>query len=396
MDVDPPVPPSSAPKKVSKSTRKPKFTPKPPVKRNPAPVLTKRRKPCAKRSYGLLGIAKRSFRRKTEEIALRRYASGQVKTLGDARGVETFWKAGGTRATELYHELKVLILELYLVNPYNEALRYVPTGNILRTELDVRKELDTAMADQGERYIYQRFPYVVLDDTPSSSSDSDSDPSEVSAATSQANIPLPQTPPAPVPAPVPPPPPAPAHAPAPMPSPPRAPAWDGLRRMRGQARKTTGLPPRHQMAQRDEPPTVHEAGESSRQAELRGQVQQVAQDLQGLRQEVHQHHTLLEDTRNIVLEILTSHLTLMEQVNLMGIDTQAWRITVEERFSRTLRQRIVAAFWQQVEVMRAGLVRVREFLVWLETVSFETRMIVLAVTMAAVAIIFSCLSYFIR
>ncbi|KAD6453489.1 hypothetical protein E3N88_08194 [Mikania micrantha] len=49
----------------------------------------------------------------------------------------------------------------------------------------------TAMADQVERYIYQRFPYVVLDDTPSSSSDSDSDPSEVSAATSQADIPLP-------------------------------------------------------------------------------------------------------------------------------------------------------------------------------------------------------------
>ncbi|KAD4586093.1 hypothetical protein E3N88_23694 [Mikania micrantha] len=59
------------------------------------------RKPCAKRSYGLLGIAKRSFRRKMEEIALRRYASGQVKTLGDARGVEKFWKAGGTRAVRL-------------------------------------------------------------------------------------------------------------------------------------------------------------------------------------------------------------------------------------------------------------------------------------------------------
>ncbi|KAD6794794.1 hypothetical protein E3N88_05690 [Mikania micrantha] len=124
-----------------------------------------------------------------------------------------------------------------------------------------------AMADQGERYIYQRFPYVVLDDTPSSSSDSDSDPSEVSAAASQADIPLPQTPPAPVPAPVPPPPPAfpiipsPPHSPPVDPaadrgqsiSPPRVPAWDGLRRMRGQARKTTGLPPRHQMAPRDEP-----------------------------------------------------------------------------------------------------------------------------------------------
>ncbi|KAD3336136.1 hypothetical protein E3N88_31655 [Mikania micrantha] len=291
-------------------------------------------------------------------------------------------------------ELKVLILELYLVNPYNEALRYVPTGNILRTELDVRKELDTAMDDQGERYIYQRFPYVVLDDTPSDSSGADSDPDEALSVASQATPAAPRTPSAP--RPVTPPPPAPVHEPAPMPSPPRAPAWDGLRRMRGQARKTTGLPPRHQMAQRDEPSTVHEVGESSRQAELRGQVQQVAQDLQGLRQEVHQHHTLLEDTRNILLEILTSHLTLMEQVNLMGIDNQAWRITVEKRFSRTLRQRIVAAFWQQVEVMRAGLVRVREFLVWLETVSFETRMIVLAVTMAAVAIIFSCLSYFIR
>ncbi|KAD4586385.1 hypothetical protein E3N88_23986 [Mikania micrantha] len=250
------------------------------------------------------------------------------------------------------------------------------------------------MDDQGERYIYQRFPYVVLDDTPSDSSGADSDPDEALSVASQATPAAPRTPSAP--RPVTPPPPAPAHEPAPMPSPPRVPAWDGLRRMRGQARKTTGLPPRHQMAQRDEPSTVHEVGESSRQAELRGQVQQVAQDLQGLRLEVHQHHTLLEDTRNIVLEILTSHLTLMEQVNLMGIDNQAWRITVEERFSWTLRQRIVAAFWQQVEVMRAGLVRVREFLVWLETVSFETRMIVLAVTMAAVAIIFSCLSYFIR
>ncbi|KAD4385598.1 hypothetical protein E3N88_25767 [Mikania micrantha] len=84
-----------------------------------------------------------------------------------------------------------------------------------------------SMADQGERYIYQRFPYVILDDTPSSSSGSDSDPSEASAAASQADAPVP---------------PAPAPEPAPMPSPPRAPAWDGLRRMRGQARKTTGLP----------------------------------------------------------------------------------------------------------------------------------------------------------
>ncbi|KAD2394208.1 hypothetical protein E3N88_41185 [Mikania micrantha] len=56
------------------------------------------------------------------------------------------------------------------------------------------------MADPPERYIYQRFPYVILDDTPSSSSGSDSDPLEASTAASQAATPVPQTPPAHVPA----------------------------------------------------------------------------------------------------------------------------------------------------------------------------------------------------
>ncbi|KAD5507698.1 hypothetical protein E3N88_15401 [Mikania micrantha] len=81
--------------------------------------------------------------------------------------------------------------------------------------------------------------------------------------------------------------------------------------MRGQARKNTGLPPRHQLAPRDEPRTIHEVGESSHQAELRAQ---------------------------------------MQQVNLMGIDAQAWRKTVEERLNRTWRQALVAAFWLQVAV----------------------------------------------
>ncbi|KAD2805009.1 hypothetical protein E3N88_38386 [Mikania micrantha] len=44
------------------------------------------RKPGAKRSYGLLGIAKRSFCRKTDEIALGRYAPRRVRIPGDARG----------------------------------------------------------------------------------------------------------------------------------------------------------------------------------------------------------------------------------------------------------------------------------------------------------------------
>ncbi|KAD3639950.1 hypothetical protein E3N88_29173 [Mikania micrantha] len=56
-----------------------------------------------------------------------------------------------------------------------------------------------AMDNLGERYIYQRFPYVILNDTPSSSSGSDSDPSEASSGASQAVRLVPSTPPSPVP-----------------------------------------------------------------------------------------------------------------------------------------------------------------------------------------------------
>ncbi|KAD4888111.1 hypothetical protein E3N88_20184 [Mikania micrantha] len=57
-------------------------------------------------------------------------------------------------------------------------------------------KLESAMADQGERYIYQIFPHVIVDGTPSSSSGSDSDPSEASTAASQAPLAVPQAPPA--------------------------------------------------------------------------------------------------------------------------------------------------------------------------------------------------------
>ncbi|KAD4179762.1 hypothetical protein E3N88_28353 [Mikania micrantha] len=163
--------------------------------------------------------------------------------------------------------------------------------------------------------------------------------------------------------------------------------------MRGQARKTTGLPPRHQMAPRDEPQTVDGVGESSHQAELRAQMQQVSQDLQGLRQDLPQHQTTLEDTRTTVLEILTSHLTLMEQVNLMGTDAQAWRVTIEERLSRTWRQALIAAFWQQIAVWRETL----QGWIWmLGTLSTEARLLCLAIVLATIAIILACLPYFLR
>ncbi|KAD6118742.1 hypothetical protein E3N88_10013 [Mikania micrantha] len=65
-----------------------------------------------------------------------------------------------------------------------------------------------AMADQAEQYIYQRFPYLRLDDTPSFSAGSDSDPSEASSAASQATPAGPHTPSSP--RPVTPPPPSPS------------------------------------------------------------------------------------------------------------------------------------------------------------------------------------------
>ncbi|KAD4179776.1 hypothetical protein E3N88_28367 [Mikania micrantha] len=64
------------------------------------------------------------------------------------------------------------------------------------------------MANQGERYIYLRFPYVILDDTPSSSFGSLSDPSEASSSASQATPAVPHTPSSPRPVTPPPTPPA--------------------------------------------------------------------------------------------------------------------------------------------------------------------------------------------
>ncbi|KAD4585881.1 hypothetical protein E3N88_23482 [Mikania micrantha] len=184
-------------------------------------------------------------------------------------------------------------------NRFSDIIHEVTRGGGVTGWYQSHRDFDcTAMADQAEQYIYQRFPYLRLDDTPSSSAGSDSDPSEASSAASQATPAGPRTPSSPRPVTPPPPPspvlpsaapilPSPHHSPLVHTSaerrqdssPRRVPAWDGLRRMRGQARKTTGLPPRRQMAPRDEPQTIHEVGESSHQAEWRAQLQQVTQDL---------------------------------------------------------------------------------------------------------------------
>ncbi|KAD4180309.1 hypothetical protein E3N88_28900 [Mikania micrantha] len=250
------------------------------------------------------------------------------------------------------------------------------------------------MADRGEQY--QLAPHDMRDGTPSSSSAPDSDSSEASTAASRAPSVVPQAQPAlphlPLePRPVTPPPPAlpiipsPPHLPPVDPvadrmqgiSPPRVPVWDGLRRMRGQARKTTGLPPRKQLAPRDEFHARHEMGESSHQAELRAQLQQVTQNLQGTQQSLQQCQATALDT-----------------------DTRAWRTAMDDRLRMTWGQIMLAAFWRQVAWMTEGWSWVREraieFLAWFGVASTETRMMILAVVMAIVAMILSFLSYFMR
>ncbi|KAD5961053.1 hypothetical protein E3N88_12526 [Mikania micrantha] len=311
----------------------------------------------------------------------------------------------------LYHDIKVLILELYLVNPcvaeqktlivlsvdtpftgrIASPLAIKDNGEDALTALATTNFVYSAMANPGENYIYQRFPYIILDDTPSDSSGSSSGavPSHASSVSSQVGPQLPATPPGspfvpPLPpgSPfIPPPPPGspPVHSPPHSPladasamrrqssSPHRAPAWDGLRRMRGQARKTTGLPPRRPMAPRDEPAPVHE-------------------DLQ-------QHHVTMEDTRNTVMEILTSHLALMEHVTTQGADTLAWRATIEDRLRRTWWREMIAACKQRVAAFGERL----QGLIWmLGTLSTEARLIWLAIVLATIAIVLACLPYFLR
>ncbi|KAD5802507.1 hypothetical protein E3N88_13867 [Mikania micrantha] len=274
-----------------------------------------------------------------------------------------------------------------------------------------------AMADRGEQY--QLAPHDMRDGTPSSSSAPDSDSSEASTAASRAPSVVPQAQPAlphlPLePRPATPPPaalpiiPSPPHLPPVDPvadriqsiSPPRVPVWDGLRRMRSQARKTTGLPPRKQLAPRDEFHARHEMGESSHQAELRAQLQQVTQNLQGTQQSLQQCQATVEDTRRTILDILTSHLTLMDQVKALDTDTRAWRTAMDDRLRMSWGQIMLAAFWRQVAWMTEGWSwvreRVTEYLAWFGVMSTETRMMILAVVMAIVAMILSFLSYFMR
>ncbi|KAD6795924.1 hypothetical protein E3N88_06820 [Mikania micrantha] len=130
------------------------------------------------------------------------------------------------------------------------------------------------MVNPRDRYIYRQIPYVILDDTPSPSSSSDSDPSEASSAASLVVSDDDTS----------------ADHQARSPSPQRVPVYTWIRRMGGQACKTIGLPPRHQLALRDIPGSTHEVGESSRQAEMRAQLQQVTLDLQSTRLELRQSY----------------------------------------------------------------------------------------------------------
>ncbi|KAD5961525.1 hypothetical protein E3N88_12998 [Mikania micrantha] len=189
------------------------------------------RKPCAKRSSYAPGIAKRSLNQKWDENRVRRI----ISLLLDLRDFATLYHQ------YLYHDIKVLILELYLVNPcvaeqktlivlsvdtpftgrIASPLAIKDNGEDALTALATTNFVYSAMANPGENYIYQRFPYIILDDTPSDSSGSSSGavPSHASSVSSQVGPQLPATPPgSPF---IPPPPPGspPVH------SPPHSPPW---------------------------------------------------------------------------------------------------------------------------------------------------------------------------
>ncbi|KAD3066358.1 hypothetical protein E3N88_34238 [Mikania micrantha] len=176
--------------------------------------------------------------------------------------------------TDTIIDLKVLIFELYLVNPYVAEQK---TLIVLLVDTPFAGRIASPLGDSDHRSPLTSetsplcFRNRFSDVRPDTSSAPDSDPSEASTAASRAPSVVPQAQPAlphsPLePRPVTPPPPAlpiipsPPHLPPVDPvadrmqsiSPTRVPVWDGLRRMRGQARKTTGLPPRKQLAFRDE------------------------------------------------------------------------------------------------------------------------------------------------
>ncbi|KAD4385405.1 hypothetical protein E3N88_25573 [Mikania micrantha] len=208
-----------------------------------------------------------------------------------------------------------------------------------------------AIVNPRDRYIHRQIPYVILNDTPSPSSSSDSDPSEASSAASLA-VP--------------------------------------------QARKTTWLPPRHQLAPRDVPGSTHEVGESSRQAEMRVQLRQVTLDMQSTRLELRQSYGSLQETRTTLTETRVAHQTLVEQFEILEAGTRAWRTIIEDRMRQTMMHVMMVVFWQYVEAVRGRAVRVREMVAGVRMLSLEARLLGMAIVLATIAIVIACLPYFIR
>ncbi|KAD6118636.1 hypothetical protein E3N88_09907 [Mikania micrantha] len=128
----------------------------------------------------------------------------------------------------------------------------------------------------------------------------------------------------------------------------------------------------------------------SKQADFRSQLRQVTLDLQGTRLELQESRATVEDRRTTVLEILTSHLMLMEQVNALDAGTQAWRAMIEERMRRTVIHVMIAAFWQRVMVMRGVVMGAFEMM------SLEARLLCVAIVLVIIAMVLDCLWYFMR
>ncbi|KAD5802386.1 hypothetical protein E3N88_13746 [Mikania micrantha] len=74
----------------------------------------------------------------------------------------------------------------------------------------------------------------------------------------------------------------------------------------------------------------------------------------GTQQSLQQCQATVKDTRMTILEILTSHLTLMDQVKALDTDTRAWRTAIDDRLRMTKGQIMLAAFWRQVALVTEG------------------------------------------
>lgn len=196
-------------------------------------------------------------------------------------------------------------------------------------------------------YILQKIPLVILDSTSSSSAGDNSTDEDTAVSPTPPALPIPPVIPTAPASPIPPASPvSPTYPTSPIFSRTNSPRYgptasdhsDDRRPrylgappifprnthwMHRQVRKTTGLPPRRQLVQRDLPFSTHELGESSQQPDLRTQLLTVTTELE-------EATSVIRETRNSLRDA-TIVQGLVEQVAALEAGGQAWREIFENR-----------------------------------------------------------------